>query len=80
MDSIYTTCYLNPEEPLFAEIQKLFIRVQQELYGTDHLYSADPFNEITPPSWDENYLASVGKSIYESMAKADPKAIWYQMS
>lgn len=80
MDSIYTTCYLNPEEPLFAEIQKRFIRVQQELYGTDHLYSADPFNEITPPSWDENYLASVGKSIYESMAKADPKAIWYQMS
>lgn len=80
MDSIYTTCYLDPKEPLFTEIQKRFITVQNEIYGTDHLYSADPFNEIDPPSWDPEYLASVGKTIYESMAGSDPKAVWYQMS
>jgi alpha-N-acetylglucosaminidase len=80
MDPIYTTCYLDPKEPLFTEIQRRFITTQQQMYGTDHLYSADPFNEITPPSWKPEYLASVGKTIYESMAKSDPKAVWYQMS
>jgi alpha-N-acetylglucosaminidase len=76
----YTTCYLDPEEPLFAEIQKRFLDYQQQLYGTDHLYSADPFNEITPPSWEPEYLAKVGQSIYKSMTASDPLAIWYQMS
>jgi len=80
MDAQYTTCYLDPEEPLFAEIQKRFLDYQQQLYGTDHLYSADPFNEITPPSWEPDYLAKVGKSIYESMTQSDPEAVWYQMS
>ncbi|MBP1640114.1 MAG: Alpha-N-acetylglucosaminidase [Bacteroidetes bacterium] len=80
MDSTYTTHFLDPQEPLFAEIQKRFITTQQQLYGNDHLYSADPFNEISPPSWESNFLARVSKSIYESMSNADPKAVWYQMS
>jgi alpha-N-acetylglucosaminidase len=80
MDSVYATWFLDPGESLFIEIQGRFIKEQSELYGTDNLYSADPFNEITPPSWEPEYLAKVTKTIYESMAIADPKAVWYQMS
>jgi alpha-N-acetylglucosaminidase len=80
MDSTYTTHFLDPQEPLFAEIQKRFITTQQKFYGNDHLYSADPFNEITPPSWDSKFLAAVSKAIYESISQVDPKAVWYQMS
>lgn len=80
MDSVYATWFLDPGESLFTEIQGRFIKEQSKLYGTDNLYSADPFNEITPPSWEPEYLAKVTKTIYESMAKTDPKAVWYQMS
>lgn len=80
MDAQYTTCFLDPKESLFTEIQHRFLKKQLELYGTDHLYSTDPFNEITPPSWESEYLASVGKAIYESMATTDSLAVWYQMS
>lgn len=80
MDSVYTTCFIDPHESLFAEIQKRFLTVQKEFYGSDNLYSADPFNEITPPSWGNDYLASVSKAIYQSIANVDSLGVWYQMS
>jgi alpha-N-acetylglucosaminidase len=80
MEAKYTTYFLDPTDSLFGEIQKRFLLEQTKLYGTDHLYSADPFNEITPPSWEADYLSKVGKTIYETMSQADIDAIWYQMS
>ena len=80
MEAKYTTWFLDPTDPLFREIQGRYLKKQAELYGSDHLYGTDPFNEIAPPSWEPDYLASVGKTIYSSMAAADAEAIWYQMS
>jgi alpha-N-acetylglucosaminidase len=80
MAAQYTTWFLDPTDPLFREIQIRYLKKQTELYGTDHCYGADPFNEITPPSWEPDYLARVSQSIYSGMAEADPQAIWYQMS
>ena len=80
MDEQYTTYFLDPTDTLFGEIQHRFLKEQKKIYGTDHLYSADPFNEITPPSWDSEYLAKVGGSIYKTMSDVDKSAIWYQMS
>lgn len=76
----YATSYLSPDDPLFADIQVRFLKAQEKMYGTDHLYATDPFNEMTPPSYEPAYLASVGKAIYGSMAAADPDAKWYQMT
>ena len=76
----YNTWFLSATEPKFAEIQERFLKKQAEMYGTDHLYGADPFNEMNPPSWAPDYLAGVAKTIYNSMAKADPEAVWYQMA
>jgi len=80
MEARYATWFIDPTDPLFQEIQVRFLNKQNELYGSDHLYGADPFNEITPPSWEPTYLASVAKSIHAGMAAADPEAVWYQMS
>lgn len=74
------TWFLDPTDPLFQDVQVRFLRQQTELYGTDHAYGADPFNEIAPPSWEPDYLASVAKSIYGGMTAVDPQAVWYQMS
>ena len=47
-----------------------------EFNGTNHIYNADPFNEMTPISNDPNYLSAVGASILDAMKESDPKSVW----
>ncbi len=70
------TWFLDPLDTLFQKIGRDFMGRQQELYGTDHFYAADPFNEINPPTNDSTFLAGMGHAIYEPMRAADPKAVW----
>ncbi|MBP5689477.1 MAG: alpha-N-acetylglucosaminidase [Bacteroidales bacterium] len=74
----YLPHFLAPTDPLFAEIQKEFLDAQNALFGTDHLYSIDLFNEIEAPSWDPETLAAYAQSTYGSMAAADHEARWVQ--
>ena len=75
----YVPSFLDPLDPLFEKIQKAFIEKQTAAYGTDHVYGIDLFNEMTPPSWEPEYLATVGSHAYEALAAADPQAVWLQM-
>src|SRR5665648_111038 len=70
------TFILDANDPLFAEIGKKFLEMQSKVYGTDHLYSADTFNENTPPSDDPKYLSDLSRNVFEGMKAADPDAIW----
>ena len=70
------TYILDTEDPLFAEIGRKFIETQTKLYGTDHLYSADTFNENEPPTNDTTYLSELSARVYQAMSNADPKATW----
>ncbi len=72
----FDTCTLDPQDPLFQKLGKAFIEEQTKLFGTDHLYDADSFIEMTPPSGDLAYLAGIGRATYEGMAQADPQAVW----
>lgn len=67
-------------DPLFPKIQKRFIEIEDSIYGTDHIYGIDLFNEVTPPSYEPDYLRRVSRQVYESLAKADPKSVWLQMT
>jgi alpha-N-acetylglucosaminidase len=67
---------LDPNDPMFTEIGNRFIKEEIKTYGTDHLYSADTFNENTPPSNDSSFLNDVSKKVYRAMAAVDPKATW----
>ncbi len=74
-------CYfLNPSDPLYAKIQKRFIDTQNSLYGTDHIYGIDPFNEVDSPDWSEEYLKNASKGIFNTLKTADPEARWMQMT
>jgi alpha-N-acetylglucosaminidase len=77
--SKYDSYFLDPFDSLFKAIQKEFLQEQAAAFGTDHMYGIDPFNEVTPPSWEPDYLASVSKIIYSSLAEVDPGAQWLQM-
>jgi alpha-N-acetylglucosaminidase len=70
------TYILDTEDPMFAKIGRKFIEEQTKLYGTDHLYSADTFNENEPPSDDPAYLAALSGRVYQAMSAADAKAVW----
>jgi len=69
------TAQLNPLDPLYAKMSKTFIEEQTKLFGTNHIYAADPFHEGKAPIAGDEYLAQVGKAIYSTTASVDPKAI-----
>jgi alpha-N-acetylglucosaminidase len=78
--SEFNTHMLDPQDPLFQKFGTAFIEEQTKLFGTEHLYDADSFIEMTPPNGDLTYLANTGRAIYEGMAKADTKAVWLLQS
>lgn len=67
---------LDPEEELFTEIGRMFIEEQTKLYGTDHFYTADTFNENLPPTADSLFLSSISEKVYRSMSEVDSEAVW----
>lgn len=71
--------FLAPMDPLYAQIQREYMTIQKDIFGTDHLYGVDLFNEVEAPSWDPETLAEISKGAYESMAAVDPEAVWLQM-
>jgi alpha-N-acetylglucosaminidase len=70
------TYILDSEDSLFAVIGKKFLQAQTKLFGTDHLYSADTFNENEPPSDEPAFLSQLSKRVYEGMHDADTAAVW----
>ncbi|PLW97608.1 MAG: alpha-N-acetylglucosaminidase [Marinilabiliales bacterium] len=75
----YQAYFLDPMDTLFVQIQQKFLKAQTAHFGTDHLYGADPFNEMDPPETTPEYLATVSKTIYDGMSSIDTQATWVQM-
>ena len=81
----YGCWFLDPGDPLFAEIQKVWIEEQTKMYGTSHVYGLDIFNEvdffedIEGDDWDPKALARISHHVYETLEAADPDAVWLQV-
>ncbi|MED6288334.1 hypothetical protein CHARACLAT_025531 [Characodon lateralis] len=67
---------LDPRDPLFLQIGALYLSQVVKLFGTDHIYNTDTFNEMTPPSSDPDYLSAISRSVFASMTAVDPDAVW----
>lgn len=72
--------FLDPSDPLYAEIQKRFIAIQDSVFGSDHIYGIDPFNEVDAPDWSEEFLRGASSNIYSTLREADAEAKWLQMT
>ncbi len=72
----WETHLLDPVDPLFTQVAAMYLEEQARRFGTDHLYAADTFIEMTPPSGELKYLAGLGRAIYDGMARSDPDAVW----
>lgn len=79
-DDQYRSHFIEPMDSLYPVIQKMYLEEQTALYGTDHIYGIDPFNEVESPDWSEDFLANVSEKIYSSLTQVDPEAIWLQMT
>lgn len=79
-DEPYRSYFIDPADSLYAVIQRMFLEEQTQLYGTNHIYGSDPFNEIDSPDWSEAFLSDVSGHIYKSMTAVDPQAKWLQMT
>ncbi|EMP40511.1 Alpha-N-acetylglucosaminidase [Chelonia mydas] len=76
-DCTYSCAYLlDPGDPMFQVIGTLFLKELIREFGTDHIYSADTFNEMRPLSSDPAYLSGVSAAVFRSMTGADPDALW----
>lgn len=67
---------LDPDEEIFTEIGQMFIEEQTKIYGTNHYYTADTFNENLPPLRDSSFLSGMSGKVYASMSGIDPAAVW----
>ncbi len=70
------TLFVDPQDPLFVKVGKAFVEEQTRQFGTDHLYAADTFIEMSPPSDDPAFLDAMGKAVFEAMRAGDPEAVW----
>lgn len=73
------THQLDARDPMFAMVQKKFVEQYTKLYGTDHYYLCDLYNEMKPTVSNDRRLqdlAETGRAIADSLVKADPKAVW----
>ncbi|XP_070582763.1 alpha-N-acetylglucosaminidase [Erythrolamprus reginae] len=76
-DCTYSCAYLlSPEDPMFQVIGTLFLKEVIREFGTDHVYSADTFNEMRPLSSNTTYISKVSTAVFRSMTGVDPHAIW----
>lgn len=75
-------CKIDPSDPLFMQIGKVYMQELIREYGTDHYYLADAFNEMAPPKDMEPkiYAACAGEKIYTSMSQVDSEAVWVLQS
>jgi alpha-N-acetylglucosaminidase len=67
---------IDPADTMFTFIGKKYLKEQTKIYGTDHFYSSDTFNENKPPSNDTTFLSNISKKVYSSMWQVDSSAVW----
>lgn len=67
---------LDPSQPEFKTIGKLFMKAIVKEYGPSHFYSCDTFNEVDPTSTDPSYLASASKAVVDSIQTVDSQGVW----
>ncbi len=74
------TAQLDPTDPAFQRIGRIFLEKQKALFGAYGFYAADPFHEGTPPVDTPEYLQEVGRAIDGLVRDFDPKGVWVMQS
>lgn len=75
-DTFCCSLFVEPSDELFQQIGAMFLRRVQQVYGSNHIYFCDPFNEIKPRIAEPEYMRATAEAIYRSMQEVDKDAVW----
>ncbi|WP_163936639.1 alpha-N-acetylglucosaminidase [Paraferrimonas sp. SM1919] len=67
---------LDPTDPLFAKVGKIYLENQIKRIGASRYFMTDPFHEGKPPVEGDEYLLKVGQSIANLLTSVQEDAIW----
>jgi alpha-N-acetylglucosaminidase len=73
------TVSVMPDDPLFAEIMKRYIKQWKTTFGDARYFLVDSFNEMELPKTGKpatELLAGYGRNTYDAIKAADPDAVW----
>ncbi|EDV98750.1 alpha-N-acetylglucosaminidase [Drosophila grimshawi] len=68
--------FIEPSDPLFQLVGAQFLRRVIQIYGSNHIYFSDPFNEMQPRIAEPGYISSTARAIYNSMRMVDKDPVW----
>jgi alpha-N-acetylglucosaminidase len=73
----HETYWLEPTDPLFAQLQRRYLDLYTAEYGDGTYYLADAFNEMKPPVGSDHFadLARFGKALFDSLHAVKPNAV-----
>ncbi len=66
--------FLQPTDPRYSEIARIFYEEQEKLFGKADFYSMDPFHELSNAEGVD--FDAAGKAIMAEMKRHAPKAKW----
>ena len=66
--------FLQPQDPNFQRIARIYYQELTRLYGKSCYYSMDPFHEGGNTKGVD--LAAAGKAVWQAMKAVNPKATW----
>lgn len=78
----YVSDFIFPETELYRKIATEYIFEWEKEFGKGTYYLADSFNEMKVPFAEKgtkerfDQIASYGKALYNSIASANPEAVW----
>jgi alpha-N-acetylglucosaminidase len=75
-DNYCCSFFLDPKEPLFATIGKMFIREITATTASNHIFAVDPFNEIRISGWSTDFVQDTAKVIFSTLTQSDDQAVW----
>ena len=80
-DKQYQAHILEPGSDLFIKIGNMYVQEYEKEFGKQEFYIADSFNEMDVPLSDNpekalEELSNYGFSVYKSIQKANPDAVW----
>ncbi|SPE24933.1 Alpha-N-acetylglucosaminidase [Candidatus Sulfotelmatomonas gaucii] len=70
--------WLDPRDPLFAEVAAAFYRHERELFGDTSIYDMEPFQEGGTPG--KVPVSAAAKRIQQMLNLAHPDALWMMLA
>ncbi|CAK9079389.1 Alpha-N-acetylglucosaminidase (N-acetyl-alpha-glucosaminidase) (NAG) [Cleaved into: Alpha-N-acetylglucosaminidase 82 kDa form [Durusdinium trenchii] len=72
------TCFLDPitSKDVFLKLGRKLLQTHINIFGSDHVYTADQFNEMGPRDGSTAYLSACSAAVFQAMRDVDPHAVW----